>query len=65
MKIGIIGSGAWGTSLANVLLDNGNDVLIYSRNEAIKQEINEKKTNSKYFENVTLNNKIKATSSLK
>ena len=65
MKIGIIGSGAWGTSLANVLLDNGNDVLIYSRNEAIKQEINERKTNSKYFENIVLNNNIKATSSLK
>ena len=28
MKVTVLGSGAWGTALAMVLLENGNDVTI-------------------------------------
>ena len=31
MKITVLGSGAWGTALALVLLENGNDVTLWSR----------------------------------
>ncbi|MFA6830475.1 MAG: NAD(P)H-dependent glycerol-3-phosphate dehydrogenase [Bacilli bacterium] len=34
MKITILGSGAWGTSLAHVFADNGHQVLIYGIEEA-------------------------------
>jgi len=41
MKFSILGAGSWGTTLAQVLVDNGHDVLLYDINEdtlkAIKQ----------------------------
>lgn len=38
MKISIIGGGAWGTTLGQVLVDNGHEVLIYDVNlEAVKK----------------------------
>ena len=30
MKITVLGSGAWGTALAMLLLENGNDVTLWS-----------------------------------
>ncbi|MEG2098155.1 MAG: 2-dehydropantoate 2-reductase N-terminal domain-containing protein, partial [Pseudoflavonifractor sp.] len=30
MKIAVLGSGAWGTALAMVLLENGHDVTLWS-----------------------------------
>ena len=49
-KIAILGTGAWGTALGNVLLRNGHDVLMYGID---KKEINDLKKglNTKYFGN--------------
>lgn len=40
MKITIIGGGAWGTTLGQVCLDNGHEVLIYDINSEHVQKIN-------------------------
>jgi glycerol-3-phosphate dehydrogenase (NAD(P)+) len=32
MTFSFIGGGAWGATLAQVLLDNGHDVMIYEKN---------------------------------
>ncbi|RXK19286.1 NAD(P)H-dependent glycerol-3-phosphate dehydrogenase [Macrococcus sp. DPC7161] len=64
MNISVIGTGSWGTALANVLADNGHDVLMWGRNEATVTELNEKHSNEKYLKNVKLNNQLKATISL-
>ena len=40
MKISIIGGGAWGTTLGQVLIDNGHEVLIYDVNPDAIQKIN-------------------------
>lgn len=64
MNISVIGTGSWGTALANVLADNGHDVLMWGRNEATVTELNEKHSNEKYLKNVKLNNDLKATTSL-
>ena len=38
MKVTVLGSGAWGTALAIVLVENGNDVTMWShRREAVAE----------------------------
>ena len=39
-KIGILGSGSWGTVLADIAANNGNEVMIWSRNTSTADEIN-------------------------
>ena len=61
MKVVVIGSGSWGSGLAQVLCDNGQDVIIYGNCESEINDINENHKNSKYFEDVQLNPNLKAT----
>ena len=60
-KIAVLGSGSWGSAIAQVLADNQQEVILYGNNPDEINEINEKHTNSKYFEDVTLHEKVKAT----
>lgn len=64
MKIFVIGSGSWGSALAQICVDNGHDVLIYGNCADEINEINATHTNSKYFPNVTLNVNLKGTLNL-
>lgn len=63
MKITIIGSGSWGTALAQVLADKQEDVIVYGRNQDEVDDINEG-YNRKFFNNIKINRAIQATSSL-
>jgi glycerol-3-phosphate dehydrogenase (NAD(P)+) len=58
MKLSIIGGGAWGTTLAQVLIDNGHQVIIYDIKEENVSKINQKKHP---FFNTELPEDIKAT----
>ena len=49
MKCVVLGSGSWGTALAQVLCDNANDVVLWGRNNAEVDDINVNHRNSKYF----------------
>lgn len=62
-KVSVIGGGAWGTTLAQVLDDNGYETLVYEINESYIKRINENHLHP-IFDN-KLNDKIKATNSLK
>ena len=61
MKICFIGSGAWASALANVVSDNGHDVLLYGVSKEEIDDINLNHKNSKYFKDVVLNEGIKGT----
>ena len=50
VKIVVLGSGSFGTALACVSARNGHDVVIISRSEEKANEINEKHTNTAFFD---------------
>ncbi|HBS91284.1 MAG TPA: NAD(P)H-dependent glycerol-3-phosphate dehydrogenase [Erysipelotrichaceae bacterium] len=65
MNIGIIGSGSWGTALANVLADNRHQPLIYGKDLDEVVDISRYHQNEKFFPNVRLNDQIMATGDMK
>ncbi|MEZ4723665.1 MAG: NAD(P)H-dependent glycerol-3-phosphate dehydrogenase [Candidatus Kapaibacterium sp.] len=48
-NIAVVGAGGWGTALAMVLSENFDSVIVWTRNEDQADEINLKRTNSKYL----------------
>lgn len=64
MKTVVIGSGSWGTALAQVLQDKDEDVIIYGLDEAEINDINEHHQNRKYFPDVVLNKALRATTDI-
>ena len=63
-KIGVLGAGAWGTALAQMLASDGREVLLWAREEALVEEINAARTNSLYLPSARLAPSIRATSDL-
>jgi len=64
-KVSVFGAGAWGSTMAQVLSDAGNEVLLWGRNADVIAEINSAHTNVKYLASHTLPENIKATTDLK
>lgn len=60
-RISVLGAGAWGTTLAQVLSDAENEVLIWGRRQEVVTEINQFHTNYKYLPEVQLHSKLMAT----
>ena len=63
-KITVFGAGAWGSTLAQVLCDGANDVLLWGRNSETVHEINTSHTNERYLAGQILPTQLKATTDL-
>jgi len=63
-QIAVLGAGAWGTTIAKVIAEKGKDVVIWSFEEAIKDDINQKRQNSRYLPDINLPETIRATSDI-
>ena len=59
--IGVIGAGAWGTALAQVLASDGSPVLIWAREAELVEEINREHRNSPFLPTAVLAPSIRAT----
>ena len=57
----VMGAGAWGTALAKVLADAGNDVRLWARRADIADEVNSTHRNQGYLPDVELSPAIRAT----
>ena len=64
-KISVLGAGAWGTTLAQVLCDADQEVLVWGRNQEVVDEINQKKRNSKFLPGISLPDSIRATTDIR
>lgn len=64
ITIGIIGSGAWGTALANCLSHNNKKVILWCRREEIAKDINNNNKNSNSLPEITLHEDLLATCNL-
>jgi glycerol-3-phosphate dehydrogenase (NAD(P)+) len=63
-KVTVLGSGAWGTTMAQVLCDAGQEVLIWGRNVGVVNEINTHHANHHFLPEVELPLNLRATSEI-
>ena len=63
MKVTILGAGAYGLALASVLIENNNEVIIWTAFEEEKRELLEEKKSSK-LEGFIFDERIKVTTSI-
>jgi len=63
-RVAVMGAGSWGTTIAKVIADAGNEVVLWSRRDEVAVEINETKRNSDYLPGIDLPSNLTATSDL-
>ncbi|MDD3800537.1 MAG: 2-dehydropantoate 2-reductase N-terminal domain-containing protein, partial [Novosphingobium sp.] len=63
-KIGVVGAGAWGTALAQMLASDGREVLIWALEPDVVDDINRNRRNGLYLPSAELAPTIRATGDL-
>lgn len=64
MKVAVLGSGSWGTTLALTLQDNGHSVCCWTIEDSTIQNVNEKRENSRYLPGVPIPQAVRFTKDL-
>lgn len=64
MKVSILGTGSFGTAIAQILTDNKHEVLMWTVDSKNVDEINNCKTNKFYYENFKFSDSVSATTNL-
>lgn len=60
-RVAVIGAGAWGTTLANLLAKKGNDVALWCYERDVVQAVNTQHCNTRYLPDVALDESVLAT----
>ena len=63
-RLGVLGAGAWGTALAQMLASDGRDLLLWTRRPELAAEINACRANTLYLPGIELAPSIHATAEL-
>lgn len=64
MKFAVIGAGSWGTTLANLLCNNGHEVRLWAREPEVVDGINTKRQNPYFMTDLILNDKLICTNDM-
>jgi glycerol-3-phosphate dehydrogenase (NAD(P)+) len=62
--IAVIGGGSWGTTLANLLAENGQEVTLWVFEEDLARTIERRRENDLFLPGIRLADSIRPTSSL-
>jgi glycerol-3-phosphate dehydrogenase (NAD(P)+) len=63
VRCAVIGAGAWGTALANLLTENGHDVVLWAFEPDVAEAINARHENSRFLAGLPLHPALRATNS--
>jgi glycerol-3-phosphate dehydrogenase (NAD(P)+) len=63
-KVGVIGAGAWGTALAQVLSSNHSEVILWAREDEVVARVNKSHENHIFLPGLQLSSRITATTNL-
>lgn len=63
LKVGLLGGGSWGTTVASLTAKNA-ETIIWARDAETVEEINQKNTNEKYLPNAKLTPSLVASNSI-
>ena len=62
-KIGVIGAGAWGTAISNILAKNQN-VILWAKEKNVCDHINKSRENKRFLPKIKLSKKINCTTEI-
>ena len=64
VKIAVIGAGAWGTTVAKVIADKGNETIIWCLENETRDDINLRRRNCRYLPDAALPENLTATTDI-
>ncbi len=63
-RVAVLGAGSWGTALANLLAGKGVDTILWSYEQDVATTIGNEHRNLKYLDEIELDERLRATSSI-
>ena len=64
MNCAVVGAGAWGTALANVLAANGHTVALWAREPDVVDAVNQARENRRFLPGVGIADRVRATGTI-
>lgn len=65
MRCAVVGAGAWGTALADLLARNGHDTALWAREPDVVASVNERHENARFLAGVALHPSLRATGEMR